>query len=444
MISASVTRLARCAAMAALAIASAPLLTSCGGSDGVVMSQLGGTVNGLSGTLVLQHNGGDDLTLTSDGTFAFATPVAVGSAYRVSVRTQPLWQNCSLGQGTGRVSGSGVNVNVQCSAAKGEVVTFAGSGAAGTADGRPASASFDNPAGIAAQPDGGLLVTDASSQLVRTVSATGDVSTLAGGGPAGSVDGLGSAASFRTLGGIARDAQGNAYVAETGGHRIRQITPVGQVRTVAGNGVAGSLDGDLASATLNSPGGVAVGANGELYVVELVGNVVRRVSLSDRVTTFAGSGARGNADGTALNASFRNPYGIAIDKAGNLYIADTTNNLIRKITPAGVVSTLAGSVLAGAEDGTGASASFFSPFGVAVDGDGNVFVADADNHLLRMVTPKGVVSTLAGQPGVAGRADGRGAAAQFSRPFGVAVGADGALYVADTANNTIRKVTPAR
>ena len=163
------------------------------------------------------------------------------------------------------------------------------------------------------------------------------------------------------------------------------------------------------------------------------------------VSTLAGAaGIRGSADGPGAAASFNSPFGVATDSAGNVYVGDTANHTIRKITPAGVVSTLAGAAgVPGSTDGTGAAARFDSPRGVATDSAGNVYVADTFNHTIRKISPAGVVSTLAGSAGVTGSADGTGAAAHFRFPFGVASDSAGNVYVGDNANHTIRKITPA-
>ena len=174
-------------------------------------------------------------------------------------------------------------------------------------------------------------------------------------------------------------------------------------------------------------------------------NIIRKITPAGVVSTLAGTaGVTGHADGTGAAASFYYPAGVAVDASGNVYVADLSNSTIRKITPAGMVSTLAGTAgVTGHADGTGAAASFYRPRGVAVDASGNVYVADLNNSTIRRITPAGVVSTLAGTAGVTGHADGTGAAASFYRPRGVAVDASGNVYVADTSNNIIRKTTPA-
>jgi glucose/arabinose dehydrogenase len=190
---------------------------------------------------------------------------------------------------------------------------------------------------------------------------------------------------------------------------------------------------------------VAVDGDGNLYVTDRQNHTIRKITPAGVVTTLAGTaGSYGSADGTGADARFYYPYGVAVDGDGNVYVADTINHTIRKITPAGVVTTLAGTAGAvGSTDGTGADARFNEPYGVAVDGDGNVYVTDRYNHTIRKITPAGVVTTWAGAEGESGFVDGIGRAAFFDYPSGVAVDGDGNVYVADNSNHAIRKVTPA-
>ncbi|WP_341890377.1 NHL repeat-containing protein [Variovorax sp. YR752] len=464
MLSKRASSFGRCGAMAGVIV----LLAACGGGGGgggagflpivapaqpqpeplppvVATHTVGGTVTGLAGSLVLQNNAGDDLKLTADGKFSFATALTEGSAYEVSVRTQPQWQFCTVTKGSGKASADVGDVAVACSAAVAQVSTLAGSGTVGSVNGNGSAASFYLPYSVVVDKSGSLLVSDTATNLVRKISPAGDVTTFAGGGSSGtSQDGNGTAASFSGLSGLALDAAGNAYAAEFGGNRIRKITPAADVTTLAGSGAIGSLDGHGTSATFNTPSSVATDADGNIYALEFIGAVVRKITPARDVTTLAGSGTAGFADGTGAAASFGQAYGIATDAAGNIYVADTGNNRIRKITPGGVVTTLAGSGQVGATDGVGGLASFSRPGGLTVDSDGTIYVADTGNSLLRKITPTGVVSTLAGQPGVLGSQDGVGAAATFKQPYGVTVDAAGNLYVADTFGNLIRKVTPVR
>jgi len=271
----------------------------------------------------------------------------------------------------------------------------------------------------------------------------GVVTTLAGSDIAGFADGTGAAAQFSDPNNVAVDASGNVYVADTGNHRIRKITPSGEVTTLAGS-TEGFANGPGAAAQFNLPADVAVDSTGTVYIADTWNNRIRKVTPSGVVTTLAGS-TRGYFDSTGTAAQFDNPYGIAVDASGNVYVADTRNHRIRKITPSGEVTTLAGSTQ-GYADGNGATAQFNYPNDVAVDASGTVYVADADNHRIRKITPSGEVTTLAGsgytdEDGHGGFADGTGTTAQFDWPYGVAVDSSGNVYVADAANNRIRKIT---
>lgn len=410
----------------------------------VVKHTVGGTVSGLAGSVVLQNNAGDDLKLTADGKFTFATAIAEGSAYEVSVRTQPLWQFCTVTKGSGKVSADVADVAVACSAAQAQVSVFAGSGAAGSAVGAGTAASFSLPYGIVFDKDRNLFVSDVQTGLLRKITPAGETTTIAGGGSFnGPVDGNGPAAYFDGLGGIALDADGNIYATELSGNRIRKITPSADVTTFAGDGARRTLDGNGTSASFAGPAGLVRDAAGNIYVSEYYSHVIRKISPARDVTTIAGTpNLPGFADGTGTAALFSGLYSMAMDKDGNLYAADSRNNRIRKITPGGVVTTLAGSGTSGSADGPAGTASFNAPGGVALDSDGNVYVADTGNNLLRRITRAGVVSTLAGQAGMTGAQNGIGSAARFKQPYGVVVDADGTLYIADTFNNLIRKVTP--
>ncbi|WP_185993522.1 NHL repeat-containing protein [Variovorax sp. KBS0712] len=405
---------------------------------------IGGTVTGLEGRLVLQNNAGDDLQLSADGKFTFATTLVEGSDYKVSIRTQPLWQVCTVTKDTGKASADVSDVTVACSAAAAKVETLAGTGTSGTADGKGTAASFDLPYGIALTKNGGLLVGDWSNNLLRKISPEADVTTFAGNGVLASVDGNGLNASFKDLTSFTVDATDTAFVADAQGHRIRKVTSTGDVTTVAGNGTNITADGNGTAATFNMPISVAVDAAGNLYVLEYVGGVVRKIDPALNVTTLAGSSPRGFANGTGTAAKFGRGYNMAIDASGNLYVADSENHRIRKITPTGVVTTFAGTGTPGATDGPGDSATFSDPRGIAVDADGNVYVADFGSSLLRRITPARVVSTLAGKEGRTGSQDGIGDAARFNQPQGLTINAAGTLYVADTYGQLIRKVTPVR
>lgn len=404
--------------------------------------KVGGTVTGLAGKLVLQNNAGNDLAIGEDGSFAFASPVPDGADYAVTIRAQPLWQFCAVSNGSGKATSEAIHVTVACSAALAKVTTFAGSGQPGSGNGTGTAASFDLPFGLAIDAENNLYVGDLRNNLIRKVTPASDVSTLAGSGHAGSSNGTGTAASFRGPYGVAADVHGNLHVADFENNLIRKVTPAGVVSTTAGSGASGSADGIGAAATFHRPAGAAVDGSGNIYVADFENHLIRKITPTGDVTTLAGSGVAGSADGTGASASFNAPLAVALDLQGNVYVSDFRNHRIRKITPTGAVTTLAGSGEMGADDGTGLAASFRYVGGLAVDGTGNVFVADTENHLIRKITSTGVVTTLAGSRGEPGADDGVGAAASFADPYGITVDAAGHLYVADTNNHLIRKITP--
>ncbi|MGZ5441352.1 MAG: hypothetical protein ACXW4P_04610 [Thermoanaerobaculia bacterium] len=327
----------------------------------------------------------------------------------------------------------------------GIVTTLAGlAGVAGNADGTGSAARFEHFGGVATDSGGNVYVADTGNDTIRKITPAGVVTTLAGSaGVSGNADGTGSAARFENPSGLATDSGGNVYVADTGNDTIRKITPAGVVTTLAGSAYeSGNQDGTGSAARFFSPQGVATDGAGNVYVVDRDNFAIRKITAAGVVTTLAG-GQYGGADGIGSAASFAFPLGVAADNGGTVYVADTSNLTIRKITPAGVVTTVAGDAGAeGSADGTGRTARFLSPRGVAADSGGNVYVADSRNHTIRKITPAGVVTTLAGQRLVGG-ADGTGSAARFNNPYGVAIDSGGNVYVADRNNNTIRKVTVA-
>jgi hypothetical protein len=338
------------------------------------------------------------------------------------------------------------NKTVRQVTSSGVVTTLAGSaGLSGSVDGTNSNARFTYPYGITVDNGGNLYVTDAYNSNIREVTSNGVVTTLAGSaGQIGSVDGIGSAARFFGPAGVAADSAGNLYVADSGNSVLRKVTDAGMVTTMAGSaGQSGSADDPSSAARYFSPCGVAVDSAGNVYVADTYNSTIRKVTSDGGVTTLAGSaGMSGSADGTNNNARFNYPSGVAVDSVGNVYVADTYNSTIRKVMCGGVVTTLAGNPgQPGSTDGTGSAALFNYPSGVAVDGAGNVYVADSGNSTIRMVTSNGVVTTPAGNAGQSGSTDGTGSAALFNYPFGVAVDGAGNVYVADSGNSTIRMVT---
>ena len=292
----------------------------------------------------------------------------------------------------------------------GVVTTFAGSGKYSSVDGLGTAASFQNPTGIAIDGIGNLYVTDLSK--IRKITPAGMVTTFAGSDTQGSADGIGTAASFFGLEGIAIDGLGNFYVTDGSKRNIRKINPSGLVTTLAGGGGAQwATDGIGTAASFISPRGIALDGSGNIFVSESNNGLIRKISPSGVVTTFAGSGQYGL--GTA--ASFRFPYGLACDSLGNLYVADGTDNKIRKISPLGMVSTFAGNGTSGHTDGLAANASFYGSIGLTVDTLGNFFVSE--NIKIRKISTTGIVTTIAGTDSY-GTEDGTGIEARFNSPKG--------------------------
>jgi sugar lactone lactonase YvrE len=321
------------------------------------------------------------------------------------------------------------------------VSTYAGSGTPGFTDGVGTAAQFSRPVGVAAV-GGNLYVTDGNFRI-RKIDASLAVSTFAGSSD-GFADGSGTNAMFNGLNAIAADAAGNLYVADAYNHRVRKIDSFGTVSTLAGNPTSGYQDGQGTNAMFTFPNGVAVAADGTVYVTEPDNHVVRKISPTGLVTTLAGQFAiSGWTDSTGTAALFDAPFGVALDAAGNLYVADSGNHRIRKIvTSTGVVSTLVGNSNGGNADSFGTSAQFGMPFGVAVDAAGNVYVSDYSYNNIRRIGTTGVTTTVAGLS-TPGYVDGAAGTAMFDAPAHIALNASGYLFVAGNSNFRIRLISPA-
>ena len=318
-------------------------------------------------------------------------------------------------------------------------------------DGGPAtSAQLYLPSAITLDYAGNLFVADTGTERVRQVTPSGIIVTVAGTGVAGyqGDQGPASAALLNAPGGVAIDSAGNLTIADTVNQRIRKVTG-GVISTALGTGTAGTSPENTAAlqTTVRSPAGICFDLAGNLYVADTLNNRVLRSPLGALVVTEAGNGAPGSQGdgGSAPTAQLDMPAACTADAAGNLYIADTANNGIRKVTPAGIIGTVAGTGSPGAsgDEGPATAAALSSPRGVAVDGNGDIFIADTGNHKIRMVTTDGVIHNIAGQ-GTAGFA-GDGAAAlsaQLNSPAGLFVDGSGDVYVADSGNNRVRRLVP--
>lgn len=427
------------------------------GAGGCTVS---GTVSGLpaGGTIRLSNSNGDTVTVQANGAFDFPTKLTVGSSYEVTASANLNYLSCVVDHGTGVSDAIVTSVAVRC--LPWQVSTFAGSGNHGYQDLRGASAEFAFPEGIAVDGHGNVYVGDTANHVVRRMTPAGMVSTLAGvAGAAGAQDGVCAQASFASPAGLAVDTTGRVFVADFSNDAVRLVLPSADlpdgakgcvVQTLAGDSLAtgGFFVRNGRNARFAGPIGVALDSASNAYVADGRNHRIQKVAPDGTVSTLAGNGARGNADGTggaSGAAQFSSPTGVAVDFAGNVYVADQGNNAIRVITPAGMVSTLAGSKQAGYNDGPVADALFNKPLSVAVDAKGVVYVADGFNNAIRMITPAGMVSTIAGKgsPSDGGHVDGISSQALFSMPVSIAVDGMGNLYVAEHgAGSYIRKLSP--
>lgn len=316
---------------------------------------------------------------------------------------------------------------------------------AGATDGIGRRARFSYPGSVRVDGSGNLYVTDAANNTIRKITPAGVVSTIGGiAGVAGSTNGGLGTATFNGPGGLALGNDGTIYVADTSNYAIRKIAPDGTVSTLAGYaGIQGTQDGTGIAARFYDPQNIAIDPTGTiLYVADGKGDTVRKVTLDGTVTTIAGSpGNAGTSDGTGGLAHFNMLTGIAVDRDGYIYVADLLNHRVRKVTPTGTVTTIAGSDTKGSADGNGTSATLSAPGGLAVDRNGNVVVADSLNNNIRMIAPTGAVTTIAPLSSTAPEGvDGDFTQARFNIPADVAIDAAGIIHIADGGNNTIRRI----
>ena len=326
-----------------------------------------------------------------------------------------------------------------------QVTTIAGS-KQGYADGTGNTAQFTNPTGLAIDSQGNLYIADTDNHLLRQMMPNGEVWTFAGSKQAGYVDGLVIDAQFQNLTNLVIGPDNSLYLADGSpahGAQVRMITRDDWVVTLAGGNKSGYRDAQGTEARFAAPLYLAIGTMNNLYVSDTNNHRIRLVTPDGMVSTYAGRQeaglAAGYADGFTIDAKFNYPRGIVVDSAENVFVVDSGNHCIRKITLDGHVTTLAGSPEPGFVDGQGAEARFNTPSGIALDAAGNLYVSDTGNNSIRKITPDGTVTTLAGT-GQPGQTDGLATDAQFSQPEGIVVDAAGNVYVADTGNQRIRKI----
>jgi uncharacterized protein (TIGR03437 family) len=332
------------------------------------------------------------------------------------------------------------------------ITTIAGNNSAGfSGDGSAAtSAQISGPWGIAVDSSGNIYFADQFNHRIRKIDTSGNISTVAGKGTSGFSGDGGSATSAELASpvGVAVDSSGNLYIADTGNNRIRKVSG-GNISTIAGTDTAGfSGDGGAAtSAQLKTPVGIVVDSSGNIYFSDSGNNRIRKITTDGNINTIAGNGSSGSAGdgGPATSARLKGPRGLALDSAGNLYIADADNSRIRRVATDGTITTVAGNGTAGfaGDGGPATQASLNGARSVAVDGAGNLYISDYYNSRVRKITANGTILTIAGNGLFAFSGDGGpGTEATLNFPLGVAVGSGGKVFIADTGNNVIRQLSP--
>ncbi|MYM73860.1 hypothetical protein GTP56_16845 [Duganella sp. FT134W] len=426
-------------------------LAACGGGDSTTPTPsvpvappaptytVGGAITGLKSGGMILASGVDKLSVAPAATsFVLPTALTAGTAYNVVIADQPprFTQVCALANGSGTIGNANVtNIGVSCSDQVAVVSTLAGTNNPTKLPTGLPEPVFDHPQGLTLDDAGNVFVADQNNARIAMVTPAGVVTTFVGRTP-----GEAPSDADLVLGkieDITRDKDGNFYA--VGQHMVFKITRAGVITTLAGAPSIGYADGTGTQARFNTPLGIKVDDVGNLYVADTLNLRIRKITPAGVVTTIAGSGVRGSVDGAALQASFANPIGIAVDHAGNVFVSES--NLIRKLTPAGTVSTFAGSGSDVGEDGQGLKASFNHPYGLAIDAASNLYVAE-QGGTVRTISPSGYVATVAGKNRVAGRVDtdGVGSVATFSTPHGIAVDAAGNLYIGDRMGGRVRKI----
>ncbi len=317
------------------------------------------------------------------------------------------------------------------------ISTFAGSGVPGYADGAGTAAQFNNIRGIVSDASGNIFVCDQGNQRIRKITPDGTVTTIAGDGVSGFADGIGTAARFNGPRKIAIDNMGNFFITDVSNHRIRKMTSAGVVTTLAGSGVNGFADGPAATAQFSFPVSIIADNSGNVYVTDQ-NYRVRKISNTGSVSTLAGNGTSGFADGPAATAQFTLIGGMTFDVSGNLIVADGNNHKIRKITMAGDVTTVAGTT-SGFLNGPAATAKFDFPNDVLSINGNSFLISEPFNNRIRLLSAGLNVSTYAGT-GSSGNTDGSAATATFNYPISITIAPSGIIYVGELNNQVIRKI----